>query len=49
MDEFNNKAIIPDLVLVKMVGHGTSTRFWKDVWVGDMALKDGVPHLYLLE
>lgn len=36
-------------VFVKQVGDGSSTRFWHDVWLGNSALKNAFPRIYLLE
>ncbi|GJT14808.1 hypothetical protein Tco_0873514 [Tanacetum coccineum] len=36
-------------VFVKQVGDGSSTRFWLDVWLGNSALKEAFPRLFLLE
>jgi hypothetical protein len=30
----------------KKLGNGLNTRFWSDIWVGDMPLKDKFPRLY---
>ncbi|GJX21375.1 pentatricopeptide repeat-containing protein [Tanacetum coccineum] len=36
-------------VFVKHVGDGSSTRFWHDVWLGNSALMDAFPWIFLLE
>ncbi|GJX19529.1 RNA-directed DNA polymerase, eukaryota, reverse transcriptase zinc-binding domain protein [Tanacetum coccineum] len=36
-------------VFVKQVGDGSSTRFWLDVWLGNSALKEAFPRLFLPE
>ncbi|GKA86613.1 hypothetical protein Tco_0808324 [Tanacetum coccineum] len=36
-------------VFVKHVGDGSLTRFWSDVWLGNSALKEAFPRLFLLE
>ena len=28
------------------IGNGKSTRFWEDIWLGDIALKHQYPNLY---
>ena len=28
------------------VGNGENTRFWEDIWLGDIPLKDQYPSLY---
>lgn len=33
----------------RVVGMGDKTYFWKDIWCGDLALKDLCPNLYYLE
>ncbi|MCH96809.1 putative non-LTR retroelement reverse transcriptase related [Trifolium medium] len=32
--------------VVKILGNGTSTRFWEDIWVGETPLKERFPRLY---
>lgn len=33
----------------RRMGVGDNTYFWKDIWFGNMALKDVFPKLYLIE
>ena len=42
------KKEVEDLVkkgLWMLIGDGKSTLFWKDLWVGDYCLKEGLPRL----
>jgi hypothetical protein len=32
--------------VVKKLGNGTNTSFWKDTWVGNLSLKDRFPRLF---
>lgn len=34
--------------MVRRVGNGESTSFWKDIWVGAISLKSAFPRLYAL-
>ncbi|XP_071714775.1 uncharacterized protein [Rutidosis leptorrhynchoides] len=33
----------------KKIGDGRDTLFWKDIWIGDICLKDRFPRLFRLE
>ncbi|KAL4589272.1 hypothetical protein LXL04_002178 [Taraxacum kok-saghyz] len=40
--------ILQSGALSKVVTGGLNTRFWKDVWCGDVAFQDRFPRLFLL-
>ncbi|GJT35661.1 RNA-directed DNA polymerase, eukaryota [Tanacetum coccineum] len=40
--------IIPLSFLRKRVGNGTDTKFWQDVWIGEISLQSKFPRLYRL-
>ncbi|GJX88422.1 hypothetical protein Tco_0340436 [Tanacetum coccineum] len=45
----NNKGIDLMAFIKKKVGNGEGSKFWDDVWLGDLALKAQYPRLYALE
>ncbi|GKC04967.1 hypothetical protein Tco_0996577 [Tanacetum coccineum] len=45
----NNKGIDVMAFIKKKVGNGEGSKFWDDVWLGDLALKAQYPRLYALE
>ncbi|GJX92676.1 RNA-directed DNA polymerase, eukaryota [Tanacetum coccineum] len=43
------KNIIPISSIHKRIGNGSNTRFWTDIWVGTLSLKDRFPRVFTLE
>ena len=45
----HTKNIIPLSTMRKRIGNGASTRFWTDIWVGNLNLKYRFPRVFALE
>ncbi|GJY03614.1 RNA-directed DNA polymerase, eukaryota, reverse transcriptase zinc-binding domain protein [Tanacetum coccineum] len=48
INAMHEKGIIPLSFLRKRVGNGTDTKFWQDVWIGEISLQSKFPRLYRL-
>ncbi|PWA71214.1 Concanavalin A-like lectin/glucanase superfamily [Artemisia annua] len=49
IDQMHTKNIIPISTMRKRIGNGTSTRYWMDMWVGNLSLNDRFLRVFALE
>ncbi|GKE71008.1 hypothetical protein Tco_1529080 [Tanacetum coccineum] len=49
INAMNDQGFIPRHLLKRNMHDGRTTRFWKDVWMGDTPLQHQFPHLFRLE
>lgn len=48
-DKLQTNNILPQSYIRKEIGNGSTTRFWKDNWIGGTRFMDKFPRLYALE
>ncbi|GKB05296.1 RNA-directed DNA polymerase, eukaryota, reverse transcriptase zinc-binding domain protein [Tanacetum coccineum] len=49
INTMHDKGIIPHSSIKRQVKDGSSTRFWRDAWLGDIPLERKFPRLFFLE
>nr|GEW80229.1 hypothetical protein [Tanacetum cinerariifolium] len=49
VDYLHSSGVIPRGTLKYRVGCGTKVRFWKDIWIGDVPLKEKYSRLFYLD